>query len=286
MASLFDGVAWFRCSTAYSLCIWFEWVVSSLFCGVFDGVFASWLLRCVSGSLRYFRMSFDSHSARIAGAAQPTRPTLCLGWRSCTDPGHQSLIHLMIPRSHPNACAALLAPPYFRTGTLNRHAARVGSRRPAATAATMMCLDKRNGTSEPASRATQRCCGLFSWSCRPDLATARRAGWSHAQETGIVRRRAGPLPSALGRVQKTRGGPFGTLHKIGALCRRGWSHFGVTQSHDTASFWPKRSGISTAAALRHRSETETNEQRCCRLKSCCIQFCMALRRSIRCDRRC
>ena len=100
----------------------------------------------------------------------------------------------------------------------------------------MMCLDKRNGTSEPASRATQRCCGLFSWSCRPDLATARRAGWSHAQETGIVRRRAGPLPSALGRVQKTRGGPFGTLHKIGALCRRGWSHFGVTQSHDTASF--------------------------------------------------
>ena len=100
----------------------------------------------------------------------------------------------------------------------------------------MMCLDKRNGTSEPASRATQRCCGLFSWSCRPDLATARHAGWSHAQETGIVRRRAGPLPSALGRVQKTRGGPFGTLHKIGALCRRGWSHFGVTQSHDTASF--------------------------------------------------
>ena len=74
--------------------------------------------------------------------------------------------------------------------------------------------------------------------------------------------------------------------KIGESCRRGWSHFGVTQSHDTASFSPNRSGISTAAALRHRSETETNEQRCCRLKSCCIQFCMALRRSIRCDRRC
>ena len=113
----------------------------------------------------------------------------------------------------------------------------------------------------------------MSWSCRPDVATARRAGWRCTQETETARRRAVPLLPTLARVQKTRGGPFGTLHKIGALCRRGWSHFGVTQSHDTASFWPKRSGISTAAALRHRSETETNEQRCCRLKSCCIQFC-------------
>ena len=137
----------------------------------------------------------------------------------------------------------------------------------------MMCLDKRNGTSEPASRATQRCCGLFSWSCRPDLATARHAGWSHAQETGIVRRRAGPLPSALGRVQKTRGGPFGTLHKIGALCRRGWSHFGVTQSHDTASFCL---GAAPATVLQPCATDQITKRRAALLqtkKSCSIQFC-------------
>ena len=96
----------------------------------------------------------------------------------------------------------------------------------------------------------------------------------------------GTFALGLGTRPEDARGPVWHAPKIGESCRRGWSHFGVTQSHDTASFWPKRSGISTAAALRHRSETETNEQRCCRLKSCCIQFCMALRRSIRCDRRC
>ena len=192
-------------------------------------------------------------------------------------------------RSAPDACQAFLDPSYVCTGTFSLRAATrlaFGPRRPAATAATMMRMDSRNGTSEPPSSATERWCGLFSGSCRPDVATAHRAGWMRPRETGTVRRRAGPLLSALERVQKTRETPFGTSPKSGLSCRRGWSHFGVTQSHDTASFWPKRSGISTAAALRHRSETETNEQRCCRLESCCIQFCMALRRSIRCDRRC
>ena len=126
-----------------------------------------------------------------------------------------------------------------------------------------MCLDKRNGTSEPASRATQRCCGLFSWSCRPDLATARRAGWSHAQETGIVRRRAGPLPSALGRVQKTRGGPFGTLPKSGraaAVAGRILASHNRTIPRLFASVQRQRQCCSRAPQIRLRND----EQRCCR----------------------
>ena len=79
----------------------------------------------------------------------------------------------------------------------------------------MTRMETRNGPSEPPSSATQRWCGLSSGSCRPDVATARRAGWRRPQETATVRGRAGPLLSALARVQKTREAPFGTSPKSG-----------------------------------------------------------------------
>ena len=85
----------------------------------------------------------------------------------------------------------------------------------------------------------------MSLSCLQDVATARRAGWRCPQETGIVRRRAGPLPSALARVQKTRGAPFGTSPKSGraaAVAGR------ILASHNRTI--PSPFGFSEALAIR------------------------------------
>ena len=231
-------------------------------------------------------MSFDSHSARIAGAAQPTRPTLCLGWRSCTDPGHRSLIDLMIPRSHPNACAALLAPPYFRTGTLNSHAARSARVVPR--------------QQQPRGRVWTRGTGLPS---RLRVPLSGGAGYPRGVVARTLRRRAARAGGVLKRPR--------LYDDVRDLCSRPWhesrrraarrlgscSHFGASaavassslashKTHETGSIWLQRSASDLCAAVRHRSDCETTSSAAAETKSCCIQFCMALRRSIRCDRRC
>ena len=66
-------------------------------------------------------------------------------------------------RSASDAYEGLLIAPYVSRFLQCRRAARlaIGARRPAATAATMTRLETRNGTSEPASSATERWLGLL-----------------------------------------------------------------------------------------------------------------------------
>ena len=119
----------------------------------------------------------------------------------------------------------------------------IGPSRPATTAATMTRMETRNGPSEPPSSATQRWCGLSSGSCRPDVATARRAGWRRPQETATVRGRAGPLLSALVRLQKTRRRRLGvcSLHSLVAVAAP--RRLASADTHETGSFQPKRSNL-------------------------------------------
>ena len=121
----------------------------------------------------------------------------------------------------------------------------------------------------------------MSWSCRPDVATARRAGWRRPQETATVRRRAGPLLPALGRLQKTRGSRLGSCSRFGASAAVASSSLASHKTHETGSIWLQRSASDLCAAVRHRSDCETTSSAAAETKSCCIQFCMALRRSIK-----
>ena len=149
----------------------------------------------------------------------------------------------------------------------------IGPSRPATTAATMTRMETRNGPSEPPSSATQRWCGLSSGSCRPDVATARRAGWRRPQETATVRGRAGPLLSALARVQKTREAPFGTSPKSGraaAVAGR------ILASHNRTIPRLFSLGAAPATVLQPCATDQITKRRAALLqtkKSCSIQFC-------------
>ena len=56
------------------------------------------------------------------------------------------------------------------------------------------------------------------------------------QETATVRGRAGPLPSALARVQKTRGGRLGSCSRFGAPAVAS-SSLASHKTHETGSVW-------------------------------------------------
>ena len=80
-------------------------------------------------------------------------------------------------------------------------------------------------------------------SCRPDVATARRAGWRRPQETATLRRRAGPLLPALARLQKKRRRRLGvcSLHSLVAAAAP--RRLASADTHETGSFQPKRSNL-------------------------------------------
>ena len=167
-----------------------------------------------------------------------------------------SLSYLAIRRSHLNACAALLVPPYVRTGTLQprgSRSARVVPRQP-----------------QPRGRVWTRGTGLPS---RLRVPLSGGAGYSRGVVARTLRRRAARAGGVLNRPRlhddvrylcsrpwhesRRRAGPrLARAQKPGEL-RRGWSHFGVTQSHDTESFWLQRSASDPCAAVRHSSDCET-----------------------------
>ena len=162
----------------------------------------------------------------------------------------------------------------------------LGSRRPATTAATMMCLETRNGTPEPPSSATQRWCGLLLGVVARTL--PRRA----ARAGGVLKRPrlyddVRDLCSPPWHASRRRAGSqLGVCSHFGASAAVASSSLASHKTHETGSIWLQRSASDLCAALRHRSDCETTSSAAAETKSCCIQFCMALRRSIRCDRRC
>ena len=80
----------------------------------------------------------------------------------------------------------------------------------------------------------------MSWSCRPDVATARRAGRSRPWRTGLARRRAGPLLSGLARLQKRRLGVCSLHSLVAAAAPR---RLASADTHETGYFQPKRSNL-------------------------------------------
>ena len=75
MASLFDGVAWLLCPTAYSLCM----VLKEWSAAFFAAIFALGCLDTASGLLWYCRLSFEQP---WSGVRRPAR--VCLAERDPT----------------------------------------------------------------------------------------------------------------------------------------------------------------------------------------------------------
>ena len=141
----------------------------------------------------------------------------------------------MISRSRPNACATLLAPPYIHTGTLQPR----GSRRLASSRGDSS-HDDASGDEERAVRAAFECHLAVVRAIIAELSPGRCDGAPRGLDVSLRDRHCttacGTFALGLGTSPEDARRPVWHEPKIGESCRRGWSHFGVTQSHDTASF--------------------------------------------------
>ena len=185
--------------------------------------------------MRYSRSSFDSGGSAygVLARVQHTERESLVG-DSC------------LIRSPSSSGFVVALPMHVQPSSLRRTSASDLGARVTARLASARVVPRRqqpndpHGDEERAFRAAFECHSAVVRAILGELSPGRCDGAPRGLEASSrdrdCTRTCGTFALGLGTGPEDARGPVWHEPKIGESCRRGWSHFGVTQSHDTASF--------------------------------------------------